>query len=675
MPHALRRRLLRSTLALALVVGGAAIVAQLAGVTGSSSRSGTQLVFGERTNEWLVQLPEASGDRTSGKSLGRAMDRLGGGKSGGALPGGWHAVRLGEDITSSEAERAFGDAGALNVEPVVPRVAYDLAEPDAVGDSAVAPRTTTAPAEPDAVSDPASAFPAGSFGDALRNGTLQASRLGEQWSLEQASDVDIDGTEAWNRSTGSGAIVAVIDTGVDATHPDLRGRVLEGYDFSGADTGATSDVVGHGTHVASIIAAGGTAMAGVAPDAKIMPLKVFADSASRFSMDGYIRAIRYAADNGADVINISLGCGGTASCYSQAEFDAISYANDRGVVLVAASGNGDASGVGMNNDATETPDFPSGYDLPNIVSVTSSTKLGGWSTWANYGARGVDLAAPGESILVARPGTSYTSVTGTSFSAPHVSAAIGLLAAARPTAKADELRATLLSAVDKVGELTTRSVSGGTLNADAALRATLVPSAAAGGRPTQVAPRQNAKLASPPTLTWKLPARWKSVRVELRGPGGSWATPVTATRRALAQPKAAWRSGTYRWRVVARGATGAPVATAWRAYRVAPRTDSLVTSGRLASGGATVRLRVAYASTEPKATTRIRVLAGGKVVHSGTATRRSSHARGTGFPRRGWFAYTAKLSRSLAPGAKVVVEVTVRAGSATSTHRFRATVA
>lgn len=648
------------------------MVAQLAGVTGTARRAGSELEFGERTNLWLVQLPEATSNREAGRRLGRAADGLGGGKSSGELPGGWREVRLGEDVTSSEAERVFGDVGALDVEPVVPRVAYDLDQPEAIADStAIAPRTALD--EPDAVSDPASAFPAGSFGDALRAGTLKATRLGEQWSLSQASDIDIDGTEAWDRATGSGAVVAVIDTGVDATHPDLRGRVLDGYDFSGAETGATSDVVGHGTHVASIVAGGGAGMAGVAPDAKIMPLKVFSDSASGFSMEGYLRAIKYAADNGADVINISLGCGGTASCYSQSEFDAISYANDRGVVVVAAAGNGDAAGMGMNNDATSTPDYPSGYDLPNIVSVTSSTRLGGWSTWSNYGARGVDLAAPGESILVARPGSAYTSVTGTSFSAPHVTGAIALLAAARPTASADELRATLVAAVDKVGDLASRTVSGGTLNADSALR-TSVPSANAGGRPTLTAPKANARLATPPTLTWKLPARWKSVRVELRGPGGAWTTPVGATRRALAQPKAAWRSGTYRWRIVTRPASGAPVATAWRSYRLAPRADSRVSSGRFTSGGSSLRLRINYASTEPRAVTRVRVLARGKVVHSGRATTRTAHARGAGFPRRGWFAYSARLSRRLAPGTKVIVEVTVRAGSATSTNRFPAKV-
>ena len=128
--------------------------------------------------------------------------------------------------------------------------------------------------------------------------------------------------------------------------------------------------------MASIVAANGAGIAGVAPDARILPLKVFRDSAGGFSMTGYLSAIRYAADQGADVINISLGCGGTTSCYSQAELDALAYATDKGVVVVAAAGNGDRTGNGMDNDGVETPDFPSGYELPGIISVTSSTHFG-----------------------------------------------------------------------------------------------------------------------------------------------------------------------------------------------------------------------------------------------------------------------------------------------------------
>ncbi|MCW2921768.1 MAG: Subtilisin-like peptidase [Thermoleophilia bacterium] len=665
-PH--RRRLLRSALGFALLACIVVLGAQLAGVAGNRSSSPSRLVFEGVHERWMVKAPGKSG-----AALESAARSLGGGKSSSELPGDWYEVKLGDEVAAADAEAAFGKVGATDVEPVLPRLPYD--EPNAFEDPAPAPTTTTrAGTEPGSHDDPPGALGQGS---SLREGPMTATRLGEQWALSQPSDQDVDGLEAWQVGTGVGAIVAVIDTGVDATHPDLAGRVLEGKDFSGAGTGANVDRVGHGTNVASIIAANGATMAGIAPDARILPLKVFRDSAGGFSMAGYVSAIRYAADNGADVINISLGCGGTTSCFSQAELDALTYATDKGVVIVAAAGNGDRTGNGMDNDGVETPDFPSGYELPGIIAVTSSTRFGDWSNWSNYGATTVDLAAPGEGILAAAAGGGFKSVTGTSFSAPIVTGSVALLAAANPTATNVDLRSRILSSTVPAATLAGRTVTGGVLNANAAMFA-IGSADGGGGLVADVAPsspRPGARLGTPPVLAWTLPRGWETVSLRLSGAGSRFDRPLGAATRAVAHPTSAWRSGVYTWSIVARDGAGALHESAPRTYRMMPRLGAWVTSGQVRAGGQKVRLRIGYAASEPRATVKVRISVGSHTLHSGRATTRTTHVRGGGSPRRGWFGYDAKLSRSLRAGERITVEVRVSAGGATLVRRFRATVA
>lgn len=661
-PH--RRRLLRSALGFAVLAVAVVLAAQFAGVAGNRSSAPTRLVFEGVHETWMVK---ATGSGAAGK-LDSAARRLGGGKTGAALQGGWYEVKLSDEVAAADAESAFGDAGASEVEPVVPRMTYD--EPNAFDDPA-AVTDTRSTTEPESHDDPPGAVGAGS---SLRAGPVAAPKLGEQWALSQATDQDVDGVEAWQVNTGAGAIVAVIDTGVDATHPDLAGRVLDGFDFSGSGTPATVDRVGHGTHVASIIAANGVGMAGVAPDVKIMPLKVFRDSASAFSMSGYVSAIRYAADQGADVINISLGCGGTTSCFSQAELDALTYASDKGVVIVAAAGNGDRTGNGINNDGAETPDFPSGYELPGIIAVTSSTRLGDWSTWANYGAATVDLAAPGEGILAATAGGGHRSVTGTSFSAPIAAGAVALLAAANPVATNVDLRSRLLTSTVPSATFSGRTATGGILNANSALFA--IGSAEGGGltEASLTSPRQGARLGTPPVLAWALPRGWETVSLRLSGTGAKFDRPLPTTSRATAHPPTAWRSGTYTWSVIARDSTGQLRESRARTYRMLPRLGAWVTSGTVRSGGSAVKLRIGYAASEPRALVGVKVSFGGTTLHSGKATTRTTHMRGAGSPRRGWFAYTARLNRAVRTGERITIEVRVSAGGSTLVRRFRATV-
>lgn len=657
-----RRRILRPTVAFVALVVVVVLAAQLAGVSGQRRAQPRALVFDGVHESWMVQAPGKAGAR-----LDSAMGRLGGGKAGAKLQGEWYEVRLGDEVAAADAEAAFGAIGAVAVEPVLPRLPY--VEPTAAEDPSPAVRAS----EPGSHDDPPAAFDVGSN---LRNGPVGAPRLGEQWALTQENDQDIDAPEAWQVGIGAGAVVAIIDTGVDASHPDLAGRVLPGRDFSGAGTPATVDRVGHGTQVASLVAGNGTGMAGVAPGASILPLKVFRDSAAGFSMSGYVSAIRYAADQGADVINISLGCGGSTSCFSQAELDALAYAAGRGVVIVAAAGNGDRNGNGMDNDGATTPDFPSGYDLPGLVSVTSSTRFGDWSTWANYGRTTVDLAAPGEGILVAAPSGSYRSVTGTSFAAPLVAGAAALVAAANPEATVDDVRSRLLTSAVPSGSLRARSVTGGILNANAAMFAP--GSAAAGGgpvgAPVTTSPRPGARVGTPPVLSWSLPEGWTSHQLRLVGPGRTHTTSLGTAARSMSHPTSAWRSGTYRWTVVARSPDGRLVPSNPRTYRLLPRLGAWVTSGQVRRGGRAIRLRIGYAASEPRASVRVRVLVGRRVVHNGRASSRSTHTRGVGSPRRAWFAYDAPLSGSLRAGQRVTVEVRVAAGGSTLVRTFRATV-
>ena len=651
MPHPRHRRVLRSALAFVLVACASSAVAQLAGVAGPEGPiDPTQVVVGGTHERWLVKAPE--GDAAA--QLRSAANQLGGGSAGSELAGGWYEVDLRDEVAAADAELVFGGAGAVDVEPVLPRVPYD---------------------EPAAVDDGPEAFGEGTV--PLREGPLRATRLGEQWALSQGSDEDIDGPEAWQGSTGSGAVVAVIDTGVDASHPDLAGRVLTGRDFSGSSTGATHDAVGHGTQVASIVAAGGGGMAGVAPDAQILPLKVFRDSAGSFSMSGYLAAIRYAADQGADVINISLGCGGTTSCYSQAEMDAIAYAATKGTLVVAAAGNGDASGNGIDNDDGDDPRLPVGVraaehrrghvqhppgGLVGVVQLRRAHRRRRRARGSHPRCRRGGRLPQRDRHVVLRAARRRCS--------PRWSP--------RPTRRSPSrtCASQLLAGAQARPTLRGRTVTGGVLNAWGALALPAAADATSGGSgPALVAPATGARAAAPPTLTWTLPRGWSSVRVVLRLGAARYDTPVAAARRSLAQPPAAWRSGSYRWQVVARAPDGRLVTTPARTYRVAPRLGAWMSSGRVRSGGTGMKLRVGYAATEPSATVRVTVTAGGRTLHAGTGRRHAEHVRGTGSPRRGWFAYSAALRGSVAHGQRVVVSVTVAAGGSTITRRFGARIA
>jgi subtilisin family serine protease/fibronectin type 3 domain-containing protein len=300
-------------------------------------------------------------------------------------------------------------------------------------------------------------------------------------------DADMDAPEAWDATTGSGStVVAVIDTGVDYGHPDLANNIwvnvgevagngvdddgngyiddVHGYDFYNNDSNPLDDH-SHGTHVAGTIGAvgnNGIGIAGVNWDVQIMALKFLGSDGSGTTSDA-IEAIRYAIDNGAHISNNSWG----GDPFSQSLYDAIRDARDVGHIFVAAAGNGNFIGFGLDNDAT--PFYPAGYDLDNIVAVAATDHRDDIAIFSNYGATTVDLGAPGVSILSTTPGGSYGTNSGTSMAAPHVAGALSLVRDFVPGLTYRQIIDRVLASVDPVTSLEGKTVSGGRLNVAAAL--------------------------------------------------------------------------------------------------------------------------------------------------------------------------------------------------------------
>jgi subtilisin family serine protease len=240
-----------------------------------------------------------------------------------------------------------------------------------------------------------------------------------QWNLPI-----IHTLEGWKVSRGSeDVIVAVIDTGVDLQHSDLQGHLTEGYNVVN-DTGSPADDVGHGTHVAGVIAAlvnNQEGIAGMSWHNKIMPVKVLDNTGAGSTYD-VARGIIWAVDHGAKVINLSLGN------YAEAEFlhDAIRYAYERDVVLVAATGN----------DNTSDPGYPAAY--PEVLAVSATDAAQERAFFSNYGEY-IDVVAPGVNIASTYPGNQYAALSGTSMASPHVAALAAMIRSVNPQLSSQEV--------------------------------------------------------------------------------------------------------------------------------------------------------------------------------------------------------------------------------------------
>ena len=307
---------------------------------------------------------------------------------------------------------------------------------------------------------------------------------GSLWGLHNTgqagvADADIDGPEGWAVARGTGqTVVAVIDTGVEYTHPDLAANMWRnpgeiagdgidndsngfiddvfGADFLNRD-GNPADDHGHGTHVAGTIGAvgnNGIGVTGVAWTTRIMALK-FLGADGRGSTSDAVRAIDYAVANGAKVLNNSWGGGGASTALQSA----IQRAGQAGVVFVAAAGNS-----GSNNDTATF--YPAGYisTEQNVVVVAATSGSDGLASFSNYGATTVTLGAPGVSILSTVRGGGYGTASGTSMATPQVSGALAVLWDQNPTWSMQQVIAKLSTSVDPIASLAGKTITGGRLN-------------------------------------------------------------------------------------------------------------------------------------------------------------------------------------------------------------------
>jgi hypothetical protein len=262
---------------------------------------------------------------------------------------------------------------------------------------------------------------------------------GNQWALEK-----VDAPRAWNYATGKDILIAVIDTGVDLDHPDLADKVRTDIDWDFVSKAAVADDDhGHGTHVAGIAAAATDneiGVTGMGWDAMILPLKVTGPDGEGEDAD-LAEAIVYAANKGADVINMSLG-GITSPCCSCPSIvqDAVDDAHAKGVVLVASSGN--HGGI----DGPNAEMFPANCEHVLGIAATGSNDV--VAPYSNYGAH-VSVAAPGSSIYSTLMGDRYGDKSGTSMAAPHVAGLAALLRARFPSYTPDQIASAILdNAVD-----------------------------------------------------------------------------------------------------------------------------------------------------------------------------------------------------------------------------------
>jgi thermitase len=326
------------------------------------------------------------------------------------------------------------------------------------------------------------------------------------WGLTSASAVD-----AWKIESGSrNIVVAVIDTGVDFTHqalspnqwrdPSSPQKTVFGWNFVTNQPNPLDDH-GHGTHVAGILGAvtqPQSGVSGVAPKVSIMALKYYSESNSgAVNLANTVKAIHYAVDHGAKIINYSGG----GPEFSEQEYLAIRRAEAKGVLFVAAAGN-----ERQDTDKVQNYYYPSAYRLSNIISVAAINPENHLLSSSNWGKKKVDVAAPGESILSTLPGGRYGTMSGTSQATAFVSGLAALLLSKNPKLKPEELKAIIMKSVDRIPKLENRVATGGRINALAALKTLQVGTLASTAEEAGVPPVLSGPLSRSPVSLIGIPA-------------------------------------------------------------------------------------------------------------------------------------------------------------------------
>ena len=335
----------------------------------------------------------------------------------------------------------------------------------------------------------------------------------QQWALENSGQdggqfgSDIKAATAWETTTGApSTVIAVVDSGIDFTHPDLTNNLwtnprpsadgdLHGWDFV-ANNSEITDEQGHGTAVAGIIAAegnNGLGVTGVMWSASLMSLRVL-DNTGTGDVGNAVEAIDYAIAHGAHVINLSWGTTGESLVLKEA----IERALRRNVVVVCSSGNG-----GQDLDTNQY--YPASFGLKDLIVVGATDNHDQPVSWSNWGARKVTIAAPGANILTTQRGGGYWTVTGTSVAAPVVTGIAGLLKTIHPAANTAFISRAISSGARQVVSLSGKVSSGGVADAAGALA------------------KLHGPANQPPAF---LPPRFGSGGT---GPGGSFATAPPAT--------------------------------------------------------------------------------------------------------------------------------------------------